>query len=652
VNSQGRRPVVDGLLLVIVFATTFFYRFNSLGGAFGGFTNDEFGYLARGRQIQGGDLPFRDFNDPGWFLTDVVAGLAQWVGGYNLRSEALLTVGMLALGAAITFALARRAAGSVVAAAIAIAIHIGLDARHYNYPKIVLYAAAIAAAWAYVDRPGFGRAAALGAVVGVAFLFRHDHLAYLGALALMTIAIVHRASPVTAIRAMAGTAGAAAVFIGPFLVFVALNGGVSEYFRTALVYATRDAERTSFDFPRITLGESRPLVRLTRDTPPMPRVNVRWLRIPDAQRRDREARYALRDGAAVDGNTWTYALGNASPQNIQALVQDPVVEDTHGVDRTAFAIASSERLRLETPFDALPNATAFLYYAFLALPLLCALVLWRLRGMSGSTLVLRDPEYLVPLLVLAAIINVTFMSRGSTNIRIPDVSVTAAILLAWLTAAVASRDGRALAPRRPGRLLMRAALAVGLCLTVLSTNGLAQGARTARDAGFTAPAGQLLARARTTWNRLGADPRVFANDPEQPDILRLAAYVDVCTSPDDRLFVLAEYPALYYFSDRRFAGGHAWLLPQYYSDPQDETAIVRRLQASRVPIVITEGQRTYDEEYRPVFDQIHAYLQREYVEAREVDVGSAGALRVLVRAGMQPVRQYRPLNLPCFAAAR
>jgi len=132
VTIPSRRNVADAVLVVAVFVTTFFYRFNTLGGAFGGFTNDQFGYLARARQIQGGEIPFRDFNDPGWFLTDSLSAATQWLGGYNLRSEALLTVGMLSLGAAITFALARRAAGSVLAALVAVVVHIALDARHYN----------------------------------------------------------------------------------------------------------------------------------------------------------------------------------------------------------------------------------------------------------------------------------------------------------------------------------------------------------------------------------------------------------------------------------------------------------------------------------------------------------------------------------------
>ena len=73
VTMPSRRRAADAVLLITVLVAAFCYRFNTLGGAFGGFTNDQFGYLARARQIQTGDIPFRDFNDPGWFLTDYLS---------------------------------------------------------------------------------------------------------------------------------------------------------------------------------------------------------------------------------------------------------------------------------------------------------------------------------------------------------------------------------------------------------------------------------------------------------------------------------------------------------------------------------------------------------------------------------------------------
>ena len=131
---------------------------------------------------------------------------------------------MLSLGAALTFVLARRAAGTVVAAVVAVAVHIALDARHYNYPKIVLYATGLALAWAYVDSPSRARLVALGALIGIGFLFRHDHLVYLGALSATAIALVHHASMRDGFRAAAGLCGTAAIFIVPFLIFLALSG--------------------------------------------------------------------------------------------------------------------------------------------------------------------------------------------------------------------------------------------------------------------------------------------------------------------------------------------------------------------------------------------------------------------------------------------
>lgn len=642
----SRRSVADALLLVAVLVTTFFYRFNTLGGTLGGFTNDQFGYLARARQIQGGDVPFRDFNDPGWFLTDYLSAAMQWLGGYNLRSEALLTVGMLSLGAALTFVLARRAAGTVVAAVVAVAVQVALDARHYNYPKIVLYAAGLALAWAYVDKPGRARLAALGALIGIGFLFRHDHLVYLGALSVTTIALVHHASMRDGLRATAGLCGAAAMFIVPFLIFLALSGGVGEYFRAALVYVTRDAERTSFTPPRLSLTLSKPLVALRWEPA---RINVRWKPISNEERRDGESRFSLAGGEPLEGTTWTYALQDTSPGNIEALVRDPLVDDTHGLDRTTFAVTEALwPLRFETQLDGVQNATAFLYYCFLCLPVVAAAVLWRLRGAVGPTRVLSTAGHLVPLLVLAAMLNVGFMSRGSTNARIADVGVTAAVLLAWLIAALASHDGRVIAPRLGARVLLRAGAVVVLCLTMLSANGLAHGSRALREAGFTSGPVELVNRARVAWNRLGAHPGAFARDEEQPGILRIAGYVTACTSPTDRLFVLGDHPELYYFSDRRFAGGHAWILPLYYSADADEARIVARLRSARVPVVLTETQRTYDEDYRHGFEQVHRYLEDEYTTAGEVEIGDARRLRVLVRADLEPMRRYEPLDLPCF----
>ena len=95
------------------------------------------------------------------------------------------------------------------------------------------------------------------------------------------------------------------------------------------------------------------------------------------------------------------------------------------------------------------------------------------------------------------------------------------------------------------RVLVRSAAATLLFLTVLSANGLAQGIRALDNAGFTEGPSALVRRAGLVWDRLGAPPRTFVADEEQPGILRVAGFISACTSPDDRLFVLGEHPELY-----------------------------------------------------------------------------------------------------------
>ena len=650
--TQGvRQRLTDAALCAAVFLTTFFYRFGSLGGSLGGFSNDEYGYLARARQIGAGEVPFRDFNDPGWFLTDYLSAAAQWIGGYNLLSQALLTIGMLSAAAVLTFLLARRAAGSLLAALIAVAIHIALEPRHYNYPKLFLYAAGIALAWAYVDKPSRVRLTALGATIGVGFLFRHDHLVYLGVLGLATVAIVHRASIREALPAAVQLSAAAAVFVLPFLVFLAMNGGIGEYFRLAMVYVERDAERTSFSLPRFSYDPSRPLVGSDRVADrAIADVNVRWRSVSDDERRVREAKYQLAGGVAVEGTTWKYALHDVSQSNIESLVRDPFVEDTAGIDRTRFVVAASTPARFQSQLDTVGNATAFLYYLFVLLPFLAAAALLKLTRTAVPTHVMSSPAHLVPLLVLAAMLSLGFMSRGSTNIRIPDVGVTAAILLAWLVTAVFGPDSRSLVRHRAARACVWAVAAVGLGLTVLSVNGLTHASRTLQDTGFTAGPAEIAARAGAVWRALGTSPGSFIADEEQPGLMRVAGYIRACTGPDDRLFILGTYPELYYFADRAFAGGHAWLLPQYYSDAADEARIVARLRQARVPIVLTESRARYDEDYRSEFEQVDAYLMDRYTDVGEIDAGGSEPIRVLVDAGLTPAGRYEPFGLPCFTS--
>ena len=110
---RGSAGHVLAVLLALLLASfAFLYRFNALGGALGGFDNDEFQMLTRVDLLLAGEQPLRDFADGElravWpSLSYEVPALVQRVWGRNLLVHAYLTLGALALCAGIVFVFAR-----------------------------------------------------------------------------------------------------------------------------------------------------------------------------------------------------------------------------------------------------------------------------------------------------------------------------------------------------------------------------------------------------------------------------------------------------------------------------------------------------------------------------------------------------------------
>ena len=125
-----------------VFAITWIFRWLTID-----FTNDHFVHLSRGRQILLGELPVRDFFDPGLPLHYFASAAALSVSGQNLLGEEFLTVTLVALGTALTFYLAARTSRSVLLAFLATVIAVVLFPRLYNYPKVFLYPLALVSVW-------------------------------------------------------------------------------------------------------------------------------------------------------------------------------------------------------------------------------------------------------------------------------------------------------------------------------------------------------------------------------------------------------------------------------------------------------------------------------------------------------------------------
>lgn len=222
---------------VALFAATLAWRLLT----FTGWTNDHYAHLALAQQMLLGDVPVRDFVDPGWPLMYLLSAAGWWLAGNAIWVEWAISSVALGLGTVFTVLAAQRLSGSLAIAVLAALYQMLISPRSYAYPKILVYAA-----FAYVIASTSVRSRRhcllLGIVIGVAFLLRHDHGVWTGVAALAYVVLSGRGERARAVagRAAAVT-GAATVVVLPWLLFVAFNGGVIAYFQTALEFARAEA---------------------------------------------------------------------------------------------------------------------------------------------------------------------------------------------------------------------------------------------------------------------------------------------------------------------------------------------------------------------------------------------------------------------------
>jgi hypothetical protein len=249
------QTTVSALLAAALFAFSFIFRFNDPGGSFAGLTDDHFFYAVRGWQILFGDLPVRDFVDHGAPLHYYVAAAVQAIGGRGTLSELVFCALALSAGAAATCLLAARASGSLAVGALAGLAQILLEPRFYNYPKIVVYAAAIPALWAFADRPTAFRRFLVAAVIAVGFLFRHDHGVFVTGSMAVLVALLRGIPWRQRLRHIAVCGALALALLAPYLVFVQVNGGLAPYLSQAFAWAAHDRQRAGVEWPSLW-GES------------------------------------------------------------------------------------------------------------------------------------------------------------------------------------------------------------------------------------------------------------------------------------------------------------------------------------------------------------------------------------------------------------
>ena len=103
---------------------------------------------------------------------------------------------------------------------------------------------------------------------------------------------------------------------------------------------------------------------------------------------------------------------------------------------------------------------------------------------------------------------------------------------------------------------------------------------------------------------------------------------------------------MYFYADRRIGGGNVSYRANLGAGPEQQAAIVARLQRQRVPIVILPVNEVM--EFEQTYPIVKRYVDERYVLVEESGFGEGRLFRVL--ADRQTVRSHvdDELRLPCF----
>ena len=600
---------------------TFAYRYLS----FDEFSNDHFVHLSTAQQMVFGALPVRDFVERGIPLMSVLSALGQIVLGEGLRSELIVISAVYAAAASMTFVVAAWLSRSIVVAVMAAVVPVLAYPISYSYPKLLAPAVGFLAAWSYVRHPSTARLLLMAAAIVMAFLLRHDLCLFVAVGVTVLLAAQHGLSR-TWIVDTGRVAVLALLLVSPYLLWVQAYQGVGNYVRQEMAMWQREAQKANWwQMPRYGLDRSRPLFSRIAQGPV---VNVRWQdEASDAGIAESEQRHGLVRLEPNAPKNWKYMLTGWNADDLEALVHDPLAADTHGIDRSTFALqvpapsglrawlvhvyGPGEGLRLPA------NLLAILVASLWVLPIAAFVVLlvtWRQSAIEVRALVAMS-------MAIQLLFNIS-MLRDPLDTRARDVLVPAALLMAYLAGVVLSTPGTG--ARLAGR---RALVVVVLLLLVVSAGSLGAApvmlSRTQVADGVTG----LRDRARTI--RRWFSPPDQRTGPRSPIYRPVIEYIGRCTSPKARLLALTFAPELFFYSGRAFAGGQVAMSPGFFASEPDAELLLSRVSMEDVPLVIADSQT--EREMIDGYPKIGAHVTQHYHEVERFPISSDKAFVMLAR---------------------
>ena len=612
-----------------VFVLSFVYRLPDAASLI----NDHFMHVAWGRQLLWGRLPIRDAVSLGMPLQTGLSAAAEWVVGYRLLSEALIISTAFATAAVLTFVVVRRATGRIAVAVIATLIEVAVAPRTYSYPKILVYAAGILLVWRYIDRPSNRRTVELGLAAVIAFYLRHDHGLFLGLVAVAAIAMRHGRAVRATLQQTAVLAATCVLLVVPYLAYVQVYGGLWDYVQDLRQFSAREHTHNPFVWPSWPLRSAAGIARWSSPDERAADVTIRWSASASQDtRRQVLQRYGLT--VSTKEGPDRYFLHDVSRANAFALINDPAIADTAGIDRLTGDIRVPGlyigRVRVLQALDDVPASASLLFFVFLAVIAVAALAL--LRGSTPNAPLGQWERIKISAVVLVGILTFVGFVRETLDARIADAVVAPVVLGAWLSVRWLA-GGHAWRPARVARVAVLTVVMVVIARGVVVAGGVA------------APR-EVASAYRGVWTQLSTSPPFAAWPAGGSAKYRIVRYVRECTPPDEPLLVLWFAPEFYYYADRPFAGRMGAYMNGYYTSENNQRRNIAALERDRPAVAIMEAGREKTD--LATHQAVLAYLARDYHELGRVPATDGTVIRVFGRNDRRSASTQADLGWPCF----
>jgi hypothetical protein len=621
---------LPGVALAVV---AFFYRYLS----FTDFANDHFVHLSMAQQIGFGALPVRDFVERGFPLMTLVSAAGQSMLGDGLMAEVIVIASAYAASAVMAYAAAIRLSGSVLVASAVTLVPVLVFPVSYSYPKLLTSALGFLSGWIYAAGPTRARAAILAVSIIVAFLFRHD-LGIIQAIGVVALMIGYHGVSREAFMGVCRVAVLSLVVLSPYMVWVQIHEGVPTYVNDGIAFWTREAQRANWwEVSTFALDPSRPFFQRLGHGPV---VNVRWQAgTSNAEIVKAEERHRIIRGDPNSPMSWQYELTRWSAMDLEQLVKDPLVADTHHIDRSQFLLQvpaprgpMALLLHLYGPGAGLrlqANSFVALFYLVWILPIAAAGALaFTWRDASPGT------RGLVAMTIIVQVVMSASMLRDPLTTRIRDVLVPASLLMAYLAGTNAL-----------GRTVMRRAMvSVAVVLVVAAAAAAGEASTRAERMGVYDGAAGLRARMRTIRRTLS--PPDHHTGKRSAAYAPLIDYLTTCTSPNSKLLTMTFAPEVFFYAHRAFAAGQVSLTPGYFVDDRNVGLMLERIAKQDVPLVMMDTETRQE---MTQYGRLGSYVEARYHEVGRFPMGPGKEFILLAENGRSSRKGFGGQQLPCFA---